>query len=178
MKSDVIVIDNQGRGFSSAVAESRKVADYQGLNNQQSLHLQLITEEMLSMVRSVTGEVKASFWIENTGRRFRLNMTTEAVLDKEKRAELISASFSRKNAAANSFLGKLRDAFEQAMASETDHEYYELPKDLATDLAGRDIEQQDYDRYEVSVLRKLADDVRIGIVGKVVSMTVVKDFAD
>ena len=177
MKSDIIVIDNQGKGFSDAVTEARKVADYEGLNSQNSLHLQLITEEMLSMVRCVTGEVRANFWIENVGSSYCLNMTTEAVLDKVKRAELISASTTRKNAAANSFIGKLRDAFEQAMASEEDQEYYELPKELASDLVGREIESTDYDRYERSVLRKLADDVKIGIVGKMVRMTVAKDFA-
>ena len=63
-----------------------------------------------------------------------------------------------------------------AMASEVDQNYFELPKELAGDLVGREIESTDYDRYESSVLCKLADDVKIGIVGKVVSMTVTKIF--
>ena len=57
MKSDVILIDNKGGGFSEALKETQKVAEYQGLDAKESIRLQLFTEEMLSMVRSVTGEM-------------------------------------------------------------------------------------------------------------------------
>ena len=38
-------------------------------------------------------------------------------------------------------------------------------------------EDPEWDRYERSVLKKTADDIRIGIRGKKVDMTVVKRFA-
>lgn len=178
MKSDVIQIDNRGNGFRSAVEQTKKVAEFRGLSHQDSLHLQLFTEEMLSMARSVTGEMKASFWIECEDRQFDLHMTTKTVLDKEKRFLLISSATSRKNEAANSFLGKLRDAFEQAMASDADREYFDLPSDVQADIVGRYVEDPEWDRYEQSVLRKLADNVKIGIRGGEVHMTVSKKFAE
>ena len=111
MKSDVIAIDNKGTGFKEAVEATKKLAEFNGLSATDSLHLQLFTEEMLSMVRIVTGEVKASFWVDQEDKTYDLNLTTETVMDKDKRATLISASSSRKNEAAGSFLGMLRDAF-------------------------------------------------------------------
>ena len=178
MKTDVILIDNQGIGFGDAIEETKKAARFRELNHKDTLQLQLMAEEMLSMARSVTGEMQASFWLENEGKTFELHMTTKAVMDKEKRAQLIDSATSRKNEAAGSFLGKLRDAFEQAMAAEVDHTYYELPSEIASDLPNRYIEDPEWDRYERSILRRLADDVKIGIRGKLVSMTVSKRFED
>ena len=63
MKSDIIFIDNQGNGFDKTVEETKKVAVYTGLSHKESLRLQLCAEEMLSLARSITGEMKASFWI-------------------------------------------------------------------------------------------------------------------
>ena len=104
---NAIEIDNQGNGFRDAVEQTKRTAAFRGLNSKDSLHLQLITEEMLSLARSVTGEMKASFWIEGDDGHFDLHLSTETVMDKEKRALLISSATSRKNDAAKGFLGKL-----------------------------------------------------------------------
>jgi hypothetical protein len=176
MKSDVIAIDNKGTGFKEAVEATKKLADFNGLSATDSLHLQLFTEEMLSMARIVTGEMTASFWVDNDGNTYELNLTTETVMDKDKRATLISASSSRKNEAAGSFLGMLRDAFEQAMTADSDKVYYELPDDIASDVVGHFVDDPEYDQYEASVLKKLADDVKISIIGGKVHMIVKKTF--
>lgn len=178
MKSDVIVIDNQGNGFRDAVEQTRKVAAFRGFNDKDSLHLQLFTEEMLSMIHSVTGEVKASFWLQCQEKRVELHLTANTVLDKEKRYQLISAASSRKNEAAKGFLGRLRDAFEQAMTSEPEHPDSQLSLEQLADLPIGAIEDPEWDGYERSVLKKLADDVKIGIRGGLVDMTVTKNFAE
>ncbi len=175
MKSDVITINNQGSGFESAVAETRKVAAYTGLEGQDSLRLELITEEMLSLAHSVTGEMEASFWIENEGKVFQMHMATKTIMDKEKRYLLLSSATSRKNEAANSFLGKLRDIFEEAMLAEVDHSD-DIPYDELPDLANHPIEDTEWDGYERSVLRRMADNIKVGIRGGLVDMTVTKKF--
>ena len=43
MKSDVIAIDNKGTGFKEAVEATKKLAEFNGLNATDSLHLQLFT---------------------------------------------------------------------------------------------------------------------------------------
>ena len=175
MKSDIIAIDNQSNGFNSAVEETKKVAAYQNLSHKDAICLQLCAEEMLSMARSITGEMKASFWIENEGKRFELHMSTKPVLDKEKRWQLISAATSRKNEAAQTFLGKLRDAFENAMTADVNRGD-QIPNEILADLPNRFIEDPEWDGYERSVLRRVSDEVKVGIRGGMVELTVVKAF--
>ena len=176
MKTDIVQIDNFGNGFSEALEQAGKAAQFRGLSSVEGVRLQLIAEEVLSLARSVTGEMKASFWIESDGRKFDVNLSTKTLMDKEKRRMLIASTTQRKNAAANSFLTRLRDAFEEAIASDADHPQYDLPADIQADLAGRDFENPEWDRYEQSVLFRLADNVSIAIRGGYVNMTVSKSF--
>lgn len=176
MKSDVININNQGLGFEDALEQTAKVAKFRELSEKETLRLQICTEEMLSLSRSVTGEMNASFWLESEGRSFDLHLSTKTVMDKEKRYQLISSASSRKNEAANSFLGKLRDAFEQAMAADVDHSNDVVSDEILRDVSVGYVDDPEWDRYEQSILRKLADNVKISIRGDVVDMTVTKRF--
>ena len=63
------------------------------------------------------------------------------------------------------------------MASEAEHTYFDLPEDLKNDVAMYSVEDPEWDRYERSVLRNLADNIKIFIRGKKVHMTVTKQFA-
>ena len=178
MKSNLVNIDNQGNGFDKAIEESKKVAVYMELNQKDSLQLQLLTEEMLSLVRIVTGEMQATFWIETELREFNLHMSTKTKLDKEERQTLLAAATTGRNEHAGSFLGYLRDAFEGAMAANADHGDT-LPDDVMDDLANHTISCTDseWDGYEQSTLRRLANCIKIGIKGETVDMTVTKVFA-
>ena len=98
-------------------------------------------------------------------------------MDAAKREKLLSAATSRKNEITKSFLGKLRDSFEQAMLSDGEREYYEITAEVMSDISNRTIVDPEWDGYERSVLIKLADTVKIGIRRGVVDMTIVKSFA-
>ena len=174
MRSDIVTIDNSGKGFARATDQAKKVAVFKGLDGMEAVQLQMLTEEMLSLAHSIAGEVKASFWIEFETAQADLHMTTTAVLDKEKRAELIATSSSRKNEAAKTFLGRIRDKFEEAMASDPEH--FEVPDDIMADLPYGIYDDAYWDGYERSILRKLADDIKIGIQRDTVDITVSKRF--
>ena len=173
MKSDVIKIDNSGNGFQDALIQTTKSAQFRNLSHKETLQLRLCAEEMLSLARSVTGEMQASFWVESEGKQFDLHLSTKTVMDKEKRENLLASATSRKNEAATTFLGKLRDAFEQAMLSEVD---YSIPEDALDDLANHPIEIPEWDEYEQSILREVADEVKIAIRGDMVDMTITKKY--
>ena len=174
MRSDIVDIDNTGLGFQLAVEQAKKVAVFKALGESEAVQLQILTEELLSLARSITGIANASIWIEMEGDQADLHLTTEAVLDKEKRAELIASSTSRKNAAANTVLGKLRDMFEEAMTADTINNDPSI--DVLNDLPHGIYEEPDWDGYERSILRRLADEIKIGIQGKEVDITVSKRF--
>ncbi len=173
MKSDIITIDNRGNGFSDALAQTGKAAQYRELNHKESLQLRLCTEELLSLARSVTGELQAVFWVESEGRQFVLHLSTKTVMDREKRNNLLASATSRKNEAASTFLGKLRDTFEAAMLSDPD---YSIPDEAMGDLVNHPIEIPEWDEYEQSILQKVSDEIKISIRGGMVDMTVSKRF--
>lgn len=175
MKSDIINIDNQGNGFKDAIIQTKKAADFNELSAKETLQLQLCAEEMLCMARSITGEMKADFWLESTNKAFELHMSTQTVMDKEKRDLLIESSTDRKNEAAKTFLGKLRDAFEGAMLSDQSYKG-DIPDDVMGDMANRIIESTEWDKFEQSILQKVADNVKISIIKNTVDMTVFKKF--
>ena len=178
MKSQIIAIDNQENGFSDAVKEAQKVAVYTEMGKKDSLHLQLCTEEVLSLVRSITGEIKASFWIETKGSEFELHVSTKTAMDMEKRNLLLSVATSRKNEAAKSFIGMLRDIFEETMVVEV-KQGNNIPSEAIDDMVNRVIVCTDaeWDGYEQSTLKKLADVIKVSIRGGAVDLTVSKKFA-
>ena len=176
MKSDVIRIDNQGYGFEDAIMEVERAACYRGLSHKEEMQLRLCAEEMLSLVRSVTGEMKASFWLENEGKAFDLHLYTRTLMDKEKRSLLIQSTTSRRNESATTFLGKLRDLFEEAILGYPDDSDDGIPDEVYKDLVVHPAENPEWDEYEKSVLRSVADKVKIAIRGDSIDMTVSKSF--
>ena len=175
MKSDIINIDSLGNGFAGAVEETAKVAAYAQLDEQETRYLKLITEEILSLLRSVTGEIKANFGIENEGKSFQIHVSTTTTLDDFVRSDLLSSATSGKNEFAKGFFGAIRDMIDQAFTPEGNRGD-NISSDEEADLAGREFKDADWDGYERSVLRHLADNVKIGIRGNRVEAIVYKKF--
>ena len=176
MKSNTIRIDNHGNGFEDVIAEAKKVAVYVGMEPENYSHMELLIEEMLSMVKLANDDLEASFWIESEDGQYDLHVNAKTDLNKEQRYHLLSTTTSGKNEAAKTFRGKLRDRFEQALASPVDHDYEELPSELLTDLPLGAVEDPEWDGYERKILKKVADSVKIGILHSVVDVVVSKKF--
>ena len=178
MKSKTIAIHSTGDGFRDAHNETEEMAA--GLAPEQSLELCLVTEEMLSLFNSVTGNVNnAEFWLENEDTLFTLHLTARQKLGNVERDELIQSTSSGTNEAAKGFLGALREAFVQALSVGRDiDKYYSSSSYIsqAADLSDEVISTPKWDKYERSVLLSLVDEVRISIKGGVVDLIVVKRF--
>jgi hypothetical protein len=114
MKSDIIQIDNQGIGFQDALEQTALSARFRALIDRESLRLRLLTEEMLGMLREITGETEARFWVESEGKQFELHLLARPIITGRMREELLSVSSTGRNAAAVGVMGKLRDIFERA----------------------------------------------------------------
>ena len=173
MKTDIITIDNKGNGMEAAQAQVTMAAQARGLNEKETLQLNILTEELMGLARSVTGELAASFWIESEAKRFSLFLSTKTRMDASKRYQLLSSATTGKNEAAKGFIGFLRDKFENAILSGDDGVYY----DSCNGMLDEAPEDKEWDRYERSILRKLADEIKIGVKGGLVEIEVVKTFA-
>jgi hypothetical protein len=102
--------------MEAALAESEKYASYMGMEGKQALHLRLLTEELLGMVRAITGKFKAYFWIEsqeNGG--YKIHLDAETPMNLDKKTGLISLSSKGVNYITGGFMGKIRDMVENGL---------------------------------------------------------------
>ncbi len=156
-KSERIDIDNRGHHFTDALQESEKISQLAGLSRRNAIRLRLITEEMLNMMRGITGQCKASFRILCDGEKFELFLSTRARLDEKKRSRLMAS----KTGDPTSFQDKLRGMLEKALHTDSDSEIDVLAEPGS---------------FEQSMLYRLADSIRIDVYGGSVFLTVIKDF--
>ncbi|MBR6955047.1 MAG: hypothetical protein IKH77_08460 [Clostridia bacterium] len=201
MKTDIITVSSRGRHMEEALEQVDKLSAYKGLSPKGALHLRLLTEEMMGMMRSITGETEGRFWIEDEEGVYRLHLQVETRMDSGKRERLLSASSSGRNDAARGLMGRLRDFFDRG-ADEDIAAYaspmllsgmFEASSTPALDLdwsmvryeealAGYDRESNQealeaWDELEKSVVARVADDVRVSIRGRDVEMVIVKKLA-
>ena len=198
MKTDMIVVSSKGSQMGKALEQAEKVAAYKGLSGKNALHLRLLTEEMMGMMRSITGETEGVFWIEDENGVYRLHLQATTRMDSDKRSQLLSASSSGKNESARGLMGKLRDFFDRGadedIAALTSplilpgmYEESSLPtmdwewsmmkyeEALAPSVQRREKEALEaWDELEKSVVARVADDVKVSIRGRTVEMILEK----
>ncbi|MBR3068757.1 MAG: hypothetical protein VZR05_01255 [Lachnospiraceae bacterium] len=188
MKTDVVVIYSDGSEMEEALVQAEKTAQYKGLSHKAALHLRLLTEEMLGMMRSITGNVKGRFWIEDEKGAFQLHLKVKTFVDFEKREQLLKASTSGKNEAARGIMGKIRTFFDPLDGLQVP--YNSSPDGTSADFiwSMRAYEQtvqnqldaqeagakEAWDELERSVVNHLADDVKVYIQGRDVEMVIIK----
>ena len=198
MKTDIISVSSKGKRMESALEQVEKVAAYKGLSPKNTLHLRLLTEEMMGMMRSITGETEGQFWIEDQDGEYQLHLQVAARLSNKKREQLLSASSSGKNESARGLMGRLRcffdwssdeelasisnplllaDMFEHSTSPALDWEWSMMRYESAlyTRVGQNDQEAKEaWDELEKSVVKHVADDVRVAIHNGIVEMTILK----
>ncbi len=201
MKTDVITISSQEDQMEVALSQADKVAAYKNLSPKNALHLRLLTEEMMGLMRSITGENEGRFWIEDEDSVYQLHLQVVTRMDSGKRNQLLSTASSGKNESAKGLMGRLRDFFDRGadediasfasplllsgMYEETttpslDWEWsmlrYEdaLSAQVARDEAGA---REAWDELEKSVVTHVADDVKVSIRARVAELIIVKKLA-
>ena len=195
MKTDVIVVSSKGRQIETALQEAEKVSEYKKLSPKSALHLRLLVEEMMGMMRSITGEATGEFWIEDEKQVYQLHLRVETRMNMEKRENLLAASTSGKNESAKGLMGKLRDFFDRGMDDEAIGPLmmagmYDDPMTSTMDWAwamsryeeaiSAALERQDeqaakaWDELEKSVVARVADEVKVSIRGNIAEMIIIK----
>ena len=177
MKSDVIAVSNKQDNIEQVLSQTDRVASYRDLSHKGALHLRLLAEEMMNMMRALVGEAEGQFWIESEGDQFTLHLKAKTVVDPEAREKLLSVSTTGRNEAHRGFTGKIRAFFEP---------FETAPFFLDPDLAGagadlvwsmrvyeqqlieyvrdaRDGAAEAWDELEKSVIAHVADDVKVSV---------------
>ncbi len=197
MKSDIIVVQSNGKGRAEVLKQTEAVAVYKGLKKKDALHLRLLAEEMMGMLTAMVGEVRAEYWIQDEKNLFELHLQTMTRMEPGKRQNLLSVATSGKNAAAKGVMGKIRDIFEAAIeARNIDGVLYDDWRFTSDyDFSGGLLSAYDgswslnqyrehlpknkadeWDELEKSIVANLADEVEIYIQGSHVELVIYKKF--
>ena len=201
MKSDMIHVTSSGEGIALALQQAESVAVYKSLPSKDGLHLRLLAEEMMGMMRALAGDQEADFWIEDEDGVFRMHLKAQVQMNTDLREKLLSASTSGKNAAAKGVSGKIRDLFSRMLEGAGDVDAYAegfLPMNAEvisvagaaamarnapytwsfnkykSGTAADPDKKEDWDELEKSVLAKVADEIEIAISGGFAEMIVYK----
>ena len=201
MRTDVIEVTSTGTQMEIALSQVDKVAAYKGLTGKNALHLRLLAEEMLGMMRSITGETEGKFWIEDEDGVFQLHLQVTTPMNSMKRERLLSSSSSGKNESAKGLMGRLRDVFDRSADEDVSaftspmllpgaYEYSEkaglnwewsmthYQQELASLVAMRDeAARKAWDELEKSVVSHVADEVKVSIRGRSAEMIIIKKIA-
>ena len=199
MKTDVISVSGQKKMMETAIGQADKVAAYKGLSEKDAMHLRLLTEEMMGLMQSVTGASEGEFWIEDEDGEYRLHLLVRTLLSTEKKEQLLSVSASGKNESAKGLMGRLREFFDWGIDEDITSNSLFLPdmyehtsspmldwewsmRQYETALSARVAKdepgaQEAWDELEKSVVKKVADDVKVYIRSGTAEMVILKKLA-
>ena len=201
MITDKITISNNGAGINEALSLTEDFAEKLNLERKQRFHLRLLAEEMFSMIKTITGDFNAKFWIQEENHNCELHMEAKSKLDYQQRKELISVSTRGKNIAHRGIMDKIREIIEAGIHSFG--ESYDLQAEYGTGMfhygtfdAGMseaiyawslqkyksDVEAnqsdsfEEWDELEKSIIANVADEVKVGINKDSIELIVQKNF--
>jgi len=201
MKTELISITPAGAGKDKALELTEKTGAFCGLDHKSALRLRLLSEELIELMRTFTGELKGDFWLEAKDSTVEVHLKTEIPMDQQTKKELLSVSSTGKNAAAKGFMGKIRDMIstatlpedpetkamtEQALGlmalgcqagSYSGSYSWSMSSYVASIEKAEAIQAQEAkDELEKSIVANLADDVTVHIVNSNVEIAIYKSF--
>ncbi|MBR0135001.1 MAG: hypothetical protein IJM18_02270 [Clostridia bacterium] len=192
MTSDIIRVNANGKGIREALEQVEALTAFRGLPAKERLHIRLLAEELMGLLRGLTGEVEAEFRVEDKNGEFVLSLFTHTLMNNEKRKKLIESSTSGKNSAASGIIGKLRDIIETVTEPVDDCNlvidtlgWMDGDVDYISGCATwsllqykQNVEQkklaEEWDELERSIVANIADEVKVFIKGDTVEMLIYK----
>ncbi|SEP98669.1 hypothetical protein SAMN02910369_00978 [Lachnospiraceae bacterium NE2001] len=199
-KYQEIRLVSSGDDMNEVLNEAEAFSETMKLSEKDSLRVRLLTEETMSMVRALTGELELTLSFISQADACIIKVETDTLLSPMKKENILSASTSGKNAAVTGVMEKIRDIFETAFmlpdgAEFNDYVNPALAMGIPTDMysgqlmdvtywtlagyrsrveeEGETQEQKEkWDELEKSVVSKLADDVQVGVKGNHVVMSI------
>lgn len=117
MKSDIFMLNSDDGRMAAARYATEDFARGLDLDRHNTLRLDLLTEEMLGMVKAMADEFYGQLWFEAKGKRCEIHLQATADMNADRREELLSVSSTGRNAAAKGFMGMVKDVLFGAMHS-------------------------------------------------------------
>lgn len=113
--TEQIYVNNDETRINEVYDKVDKTIEELHLSKKDALHMKLLFEESISMVKAITGDFTAIVWVEEYEGESWLRLIGKTNMDIDKKTDLISVSSSKENALAVGFMGKVRDFIETGL---------------------------------------------------------------
>ncbi len=186
LKSFEYTIDGTERSAERALNAAEQFAKQSKLSEKQALHLRLLTEEMIGLMNSVVELEEGVFYMvrsddadENGKRKYELHLTAKTLpIGEHAKEHLLRTATTGVNESYRGVSGKLRMALDWfcsglsesgAMPVQMESGYIDTVSEPQWSLeqfrksVGREKKADDWDELELSVLSRLASDIRVGV---------------
>lgn len=202
IRTEELYIDNTDEKATAAIAVADEFIKSLVLDKTQAMHIRLLAEETIGMVRAMTVNFEAYFWLEKENDEYRVKLNVRTDMSKEKKEELLSLSTSGENVAVKGFMGKIREMIEnslldfdsalslqQKFGGNSGYSYVGMgtleddtpllwslnsyKESLQDECDGDTEEEGKWDELERSIVASLAKEVTIGIRNNIVDMTII-----
>ena len=114
-KSGELYVNNTEENAAAALQKIDEFIAGQDIDRKKMIHLRLLTEESIGMVKAMTQDFMALISMEEENGEYRIRLTFKTDMNREKKSELLSVATSGKNAAAKGFMGKIGDIIENGL---------------------------------------------------------------
>ena len=186
MQSDVIVVSTAN--IAPALDLVEKTVKYIGYPNAYGEKMRLLAEELISAIRFVLDETKATLWVDTTEQNMEIHIQLEGILSDAARDKLIEISKCRCNEPPKGLFARIGAFFSDAFMSdeagyvplfmeggEAATGYY-LPLSLMSGYGAPagDTQPDELKDLEANILRGMADDVTVSARPSRAELTVIK----
>lgn len=196
--SEQILLDQREERITNALTRADGCIESLEIAPKKAGHLKLAFEEVIGMLRQITGGFDAIVWFERYEMECCMKLIAKTKMNADKKSDLLSVSLSGKNAAVTGFMAKVADVIETSMLMYDETGGYGQSKsggmasigtyspradwalsryrdELSAVLDDDDEAQQAWEVLERSIVASVAKDVVVGVKKNRVDITVILD---
>lgn len=167
-RTDTIVIQPDGGNYDNVMSIVRSFAQRQNFSEQEERKLELMSEELVLIARSIVDDVKGKFWVEGSGLKYRLHLRFNATVGSDEYRKLVSLSSSGRNEASRTLAEKIWD--KMVTGIKTADSQGETGDGYEWSLS----ESGQSDDYGESILTAVADDIKVSVTREQVDLVIIR----
>ncbi len=199
MKTDDIIVSTRNLNINNVLENVEDSLEELDLKKKDNLHMRLLAEETIGMLKAMAGDYSALLWFEREGDECRVRVTAKTEeMNYSSKKELLSVSKSGQNSLAKGFMQKLGDVIENSLLNYDEvmkiHQQNGVsgPEEFTfmgmnssemmmtwtleqyrVSIDGSDAYDDTVDELERSIVANLAEDVIVGVKKDHVELTII-----
>ena len=153
--------------IEDAVGLAKAFSKRQRLGRSDSAKLELLTEEAVGIVTSVSESENINLWIDGTGLKYRIHLTFASLVGTEEYKRLVNLSSKGRNEAVTGLAGKIREIMAVGLTSASTRDKEEYKWSLKEASLSED-------EIRENIVTVIADDIKVTVTKEKVEFLVIK----